>query len=219
MQNPAEEPKIDRRILRTRQALREALLTLLNEKDYDEITVEEITDRANLGRATFYLHYKDKEDLLLEEFNDLVYKRVQVLSEIPFSAWMPLMGDEAAKRTAFEERKHLGPIRLIFEHIHSNASFYRLLLDNSKSGRILERIRKISIGGVERFMANLLEHGSVDIPPNVPVELIAAYFTGSMLSTISWWLEDGMQRTPEEMTEIFQRIFFRGMRDMISLKI
>ena len=54
MSLPPDEPKIDRRILRTRQALREALFTLIQEKDYDEITVEEITDRANLGRATFY---------------------------------------------------------------------------------------------------------------------------------------------------------------------
>ncbi|MCB2178344.1 TetR/AcrR family transcriptional regulator [bacterium] len=219
MSLPPDEPKIDRRILRTRQALRDALFALIQEKEYDDITVEEITDRANLGRATFYLHYKDKEDLLLEEFSNLVYKRAQVLSEIPFSDWMPLVENTAAMQAAFEERKHLGPIRMIFEHIHENGAFYGLLLDNSKSGRILERIRKISVGGVERFMENLLEHGNIEVSKNVPVELIAAYFTGSILSTINWWMEDGMQRTPEEMADIFQTIFFGGMRDLISLKI
>ena len=62
MPQPAKE-KTDRRIQRTRQSLRTALLTLIKEKGYDAISIEEITERANVGRATFYLHYKNKEDL------------------------------------------------------------------------------------------------------------------------------------------------------------
>ena len=63
--------KTDRRIQRTRQSLRNALLELIKEKGFDAISTEEITERANVGRATFYLHYKDKEDLLLEEFSEM----------------------------------------------------------------------------------------------------------------------------------------------------
>ena len=80
--------KTDRRIQRTRQFLRTALLELIKEKGYDAISIEEITERANVGRATFYLHYKDKEDLLLEEFREMANEKVQVLAEIPFSAWL-----------------------------------------------------------------------------------------------------------------------------------
>jgi hypothetical protein len=61
--------KTDRRVLRTRAALRQALMELIREKGYEALTVEEITQHANLGRATFYLHYRDKDDLLLEEFS------------------------------------------------------------------------------------------------------------------------------------------------------
>ena len=81
--------KTDRRIQRTRQALRKALLELNKEKGYDSISVEEITQRANLGRATFYLHYKDKEDLLVDEFSEIVNRRALIISEIPFSSWLP----------------------------------------------------------------------------------------------------------------------------------
>src|SRR5512134_2395474 len=80
--------KTDRRIQRTCQSLRTALLELIQKKEYDGISIEEITERANVGRATFYLHYKDKEDLLLEEFREMANEKVQVLSEIPFSAWL-----------------------------------------------------------------------------------------------------------------------------------
>ena len=76
----------DRRVQRTRKALRSALLELIKEKGYDSVSVEEITQRANLGRATFYLHYKDKEDLLVDEFNEIVNERARIISDIPFSS-------------------------------------------------------------------------------------------------------------------------------------
>src|SRR5574338_1030565 len=83
-----EKSRTDRRIQRTRQSLRTALLALIKEKGYDAISIEDITERANVGRATFYLHYKDKEDLLLEEFSEMANEKVQVLADIPFSAWL-----------------------------------------------------------------------------------------------------------------------------------
>jgi AcrR family transcriptional regulator len=83
--NKAE--KIDRRVSRTRNALREALLSLIEEQDYSTITVEEITARANIGRTTFYLHYRDKEDLLLEELADLMQELTQQIARISISQW------------------------------------------------------------------------------------------------------------------------------------
>src|SRR5512141_1969972 len=65
------QPKIDRRIQRTQQLLREALIALILEKGYDAITIQDILDWANMGRSTFYAHYRDKEDLLLSGFQGL----------------------------------------------------------------------------------------------------------------------------------------------------
>src|SRR6266545_463064 len=89
MVKPTKHNRTDRRIQRTRQALHTALLELTREKGYDSISIEEITDRANVGRATFYLHYKDKEDLLLELFSEMANEKVQLISQIPFSEWLP----------------------------------------------------------------------------------------------------------------------------------
>ena len=58
-------PKTDRRILRTRDALGDAMMALLHEKSFDRITVQDVLDRAGVGRATFYAHYRDKHDLFL----------------------------------------------------------------------------------------------------------------------------------------------------------
>ena len=64
-----QEPKQDRRVNRTRRLLRESLMKLVAEKGYDSVTIEDITETAELGRTTFYLHYRDKEELLLESID------------------------------------------------------------------------------------------------------------------------------------------------------
>src|SRR5687767_2937303 len=128
--------KIDRRIQRTCQALRAALLELIKEKGYDSISIEEITERANVGRATFYLHYKDKEDLLLEEFSAMTNEKVQLLSEIPFSAWLQSQKDIAEA----DAKKPASPLLIVFQHIYDNSELYYILLKSERSSRIIERI-------------------------------------------------------------------------------
>ena len=147
-----KETKIDRRVQRTRQALRNALLELIKEKGYDSISVEEITQRANLGRATFYLHYKDKEDLLVDEFNEIVNERARTISDIPFSAWLPALEnpDHAS------ENKPAPPLLMAFQHVTNHADLYRILLKNENSDRTLERIRKIISQAITEFMQKKL---------------------------------------------------------------
>jgi len=69
--------RVDRRVQRTRQLLNEALMSLIVEKGYEAITVQDIIDRANLGRSTFYAHYQDKEDLLLSGMEKIVHSLVR----------------------------------------------------------------------------------------------------------------------------------------------
>src|SRR5260370_8493518 len=77
-----KKEKKDRRIQRTRRLLRDALFTLIVERGYEMITVEEITERANVGRATFYAHYKDKEDLLLSSLEEIFYETAATIGPI-----------------------------------------------------------------------------------------------------------------------------------------
>jgi AcrR family transcriptional regulator len=204
--------KIDRRIQRTCQALRAALLELIKEKGYDSISIEDITERANVGRATFYLHYKDKEDLLLEEFSAMTNEKVQVLSEIPFSAWLQSQEDIAeadAKRPA-------SPLLIVFQHIYDNSELYYILLKSERSSRIIERIRKISTEAIVRFVEAKAETDPIPLLFNVPIEFFAAFFSGALLSTVDWWLEEDMRHTPGEMADLFQSICFQGVKSVIG---
>jgi AcrR family transcriptional regulator len=207
------QPKTDRRVLRTRAALRQALMELIREKGYDALTVEEITQHANLGRATFYLHYRDKDDLLLEEFSQLAQERVQVLSEVPFSAWLP-SGTEGGTAA---ENKPIQPFLMVFQHVADNAELYRILLKNQSSNRIAGRIREILIESINQFVQTKAKTDPIPILFEVPVELLAAYFNGALVSSIDWWLENTQQYSVEEMTRMFQRLFFPGARKIMGL--
>src|SRR5215204_6539316 len=148
MNKSDKKNKIDRRIQRTRLSLRAALLELLKKKNYDDISIEEITEHANVGRATFYLHYQDKEDLLLEQFREMANEKVQLISEIPFSDWLP---DQKKTQRKPKADQPLLPLLIVFQHIYDNSGFYNVLLKSENSSRIVERIRKISTESIVQF--------------------------------------------------------------------
>ena len=201
----------DRRISRTRRALREALIALIEEKGYESITVEEITNRANLGRATFYLHYKDKDDLLLEEFNELVNDRVHLLSQIPLTAWR--LGDFP------EERQPLRPLLLAFQHVAENPALYRLVLRGDSAQRVSEKIRQIITRAINGVIQARMENYPLELHPQVPVDFLASFFSGAFLGSISWWLEQENPVSPEEVARMFQRTFFPGAKKVMGVTL
>ena len=207
-----ETARVDRRILRTRKALRAALLELSKEKGFDAISVEEITERANLGRATFYLHYKDKEDLLLDEFREIASNRVQVLSEIPILIWKSNQGQIELVNNSVP----LMPLQLVFEHAFQNAALYRILLRGGSSKRIVDQIREIIAQSINDIIRTRKHTDPPPRPPEVPVELLAAYFSGALMSSINWWLEQAEPMPPVEMARSFQHLFFPGVMQVMG---
>lgn len=208
---PTQKPKRDRRVQRTLQSLRVALLELIKEKNYEDISIEEITERANVGRTTFYLHYKDKDDLLMEEFSTTIYERVQTLSEIPFSVWLPVSEDETNKN------KPLQPLLLVFQHIHNHSELYYLLLKSANSNKLVERIRKVSTDAIIKFVETKMETDPIPVLSEVPIEFFAAFFSGALISIVNWWIREDMRHTPEEVTDMFRSLFFRGAREALGL--
>ena len=207
---PTQKHKMDRRVQRTLQSLRAALLELIKEKDYDDISIEEITQRADVGRTTFYLHYKDKEDLLMEEFSAIMYERAHALSEIPFSVWLPVSDED------LEKNKTLQPLLLVFEHIRENSELYYLLLKSTNSSKIFERIRNISADAIVKFVEAKQETDPIPPLSEVPIDFFAAFFSGSLLSVANWWLKEDMRHTPEEVSNMFRRLIFRGVRETLD---
>jgi AcrR family transcriptional regulator len=200
-----KDKKIDRRINRTRKLLRAALLELILEKGFEMVTVEDITDRADLGRTTFYLHYKDKEDLLFENINEMIDDLFVQISDLPLSVWNFPTDDGR------DENLIPTPILLIFQHAAEHADLYRIILRGAGTSEATARLREIISNAVSEFIELKRETGeSLHLNMRVPLDFFANYFTGSLLGIVNWWLETGAPYTPEEMASMYRQLFFLG---------
>ncbi len=214
-----KQKKHDRRVGRTRKALKQALYELLEEKGYDQVTVEEITDRANLGRATFYLHYRDKEDLLLEDVIDLVDQMVEETTGMPWLRWREDSGGENSMTM------RPIPMVLVFQHVAENADYYRIILRGQGMYTVGERLRAIIIKAIKDVGLARSQEGSLACEPQdrlkgetqVPLDVIANYYAGSVMGLVTWWLENDTPYPAGQMAEYFQQLFFPGLMQVLGL--
>lgn len=181
----------DRRTQRTRKMLEDALLALIEEQGYDSITVQQITNRANIGRATFYLHYKDKEQLLLTTLQALHNDLEKQLSPLTFE-------DLTAENSRL--------ITTVFQHVAEHHYLYRVLLSERGAAFARHSLTTYITRQAERYGVIGLLSTLEGFAPAVPLSLLAEYVSGTIISTVSWWLDHGMQKTPEEMGQIVHQL-------------
>ena len=175
------ERKTDRRVGRTRRLLRDALFALILEKGFDAVTVEEITNRADLGRTTFYLHYRDKEDLLMESIGELVDDLIEQMSHLPAAEWNMDVG--APNFTPSPA------IVLPFQHVAENARLYRVILRGEGTYSVSRRLREIIVQASREMLQVLLEKERLAaMRPQVPMEVFLNFLAGAWIGLITWWL-------------------------------
>jgi AcrR family transcriptional regulator len=201
--------KNDRRVNRTRRSLREALMGVILEKGYDAVTIEDITSRADVGRTTFYLHYRDKEELLQESINEVVDDLFAQVSKKPLAEW-DQPGEVPGEETLF-------PIRLVFHHAAENADLYRVVLRGEGTSKIQNHIRNITASAVSEFLRLMAERDGLAFHPIVPVEVFSNYFAGSLLGVLTWWLENNMPYPAEKMASIYQRLVYSSANAVLGV--
>ena len=179
----------DRRVQRTRKMLREALVALILEEGYDEVSIQDITEKANLGRATFYLHFRDKDELLLEVMDQLVVAFIEQVPQGIAAQW------------------HLEDTKSIVKFFDFAAEHYDLyrILTIGRGG--ITAARQLHTSIAENIKAYLQsEQDQRGTEPAVPIDFIANHLSGALLATIYWWLESDLPYSSEEMATMFQRI-------------
>jgi AcrR family transcriptional regulator len=202
-----ENTQLDRRTRRTRRLLKEALFSLILEKGYDAVTIEDITEQADLGRTTFYLHYKDKEDLLVESIDSIA---AELIARLPPTAWNVI--DPRGEDGEWV----MDAIRVTFQHAAENAQLYRIILRGEGANQTKRRLQAIIHQKAAELVSERLKDGSLQ--PRVPMDVFANYFAGALLATITWWLESDTPYPPEEMAEMFRTLFFQGGRNVLGME-
>jgi AcrR family transcriptional regulator len=206
-----DSKKSDRRTNRTRRQLRAALLALILEKGYDAVTVEDITERADLGRTTFYLHYRDKQDLLIESLDELVDDLTATIARVPMAEWPSHLDPQHPEPLQL-------PLRLAFQHAADHADLYRVILRGEGRTQTLERVRQIVIEQIDHVFGVRMSQENVPVHPEVPLDVFANYFAGAFLGVLTWWLENDLPYPPEQMASIFQKILSDGARRALGLE-
>jgi AcrR family transcriptional regulator len=181
---------VDRRIQRTHDVLHQALISLMIEKGYEVITVQDIIDRANVGRSTFYTHYTGKQDLLLRGLknlsrNLLEHQRVAL-----------------GKKHSFRDRG-FGFSLAFFEHVHAHRPVYHAIVGRQSGTVVFSELRAMLADLVRNELKTISQEERVsDLPGNAIIHFVV----GSLMSTITWWMDERSKRSPAEVDVIFRRL-------------
>ncbi len=185
------EEKIDRRIIRTKQQIRQALIELLSEKGENNISVRELAQRANINRGTFYIHYKDTHDLVEQLVDEAVKKLLGVCKRHP---------------PAQTPRESYPFLTDLFETLQSDPQLFTILLGTTGSHAYSERI---CVTIQENFLDDLL---SVFYSADPKQRQVASGFivSGCLHEALNW-LEHGMKESPDEMAYLTGRVIMHGI--------
>lgn len=171
---------LDGRILKTRRALVATMVTLVHDKGYHGFTVSELLERADVGRSTFYNHYRGKDDLLLRSFVDMI----QTLDR------------------NFEARERLFPVRELFAHVGESLVFHHALV----RAHMLERLYGAGVDCTTGLIKERLAPLACNAAEATPVELRARALAGALFALVRWWVESGRPYPPEAIDRHFHRL-------------
>jgi AcrR family transcriptional regulator len=188
-EKPRRKP--DRRIRRTCERLGSALVALIQERPIDDVTVQDVLDRASVGRSTFYLHYSDKDDLLLSQLEQFLETMSTALS------------------IRKEESHRVVPVAELFAHIGSQKKLYRALADSGRLNDFFDLAQGYFARGIEQ---RLTESKRLSKLPQRELGARASALAGSLLSLMRWWLDRGAKESPGAMDELFHRMVWNGLQ-------
>jgi len=175
----------DRRVRRSKRDLAAALLELTAERPYASIQVHDITERADVGYATFYRHYASKDDLMLSIFDEIT-------SEL----------EDAASESGTVFFREEG--RLLFTHVQKYEGFYRSLLANPDLARQLKKLL------AQRIIRHMRGEAVPADRAAFPIDLAANHIVAALIGLIEWWLEKDQQPTIEAMAGIYERLIIQA---------
>ncbi|NQV16783.1 TetR/AcrR family transcriptional regulator [bacterium] len=191
--------KTDRRVTRTRHLLREALMSLMREQRYDSITVQNILDRADIGRSTFYSHYRDKEELLISGLDDIIHSLILTLEN-------PGVQPDQHKLLSTEP---------LFKHAQDEFQLHKAIMGGHGINLMVQKIQKHLGRHIEDELRSWLKE---DEAPAIPIPLMGHYVASVVLSLLRWWFDNNKPHSPAQMDAIFQQLVMPGILESMRPK-
>jgi AcrR family transcriptional regulator len=184
----------DRRVRRTRSSLTDALVGLVLERGYDRVTVQDILDRADVGRSTFYTHFRDKESLLLSCFDGLRGELGQLLAGAPPS-------------------QPAAPTVALFEHAYRNRRMYRALCGRTGGGIVMRHLHNL----IADPLRASLEPRVAPARSGIPADAMAEFYASALLGMLVWWVGQDFPYGPEQIAAMYGRLAIPGIQAALPL--
>lgn len=184
--------KTDPRVVKTRNSLRKALVYLMRREKIEDISVQKITETANITRGTFYLHYKDKRDFIKS-----------AMKEVLDDFFDHVMVDSFNYHLTKERTVQVFSLDKAFQYIEANADVFDVLLNNEQSNSFYEQF-------YNRLATYLTNYGNTvndQKQLTVPLNLQISFIDSALLGLISHWLQDGLIYTARFMTQSTEKMF------------
>lgn len=186
-------PTPDRRIRRTKASIQNALLELALEQDYDQVGIEDLLERANVARATFYSHYRDK-DAVLTEISMNALQAIDDATNAAIRETWPTYSTLAMEALCTSAAEHHQIVRLVLRGA-----------GNGRPMRIwLDRVAEVAMTGITR------RDEALGREPRLPYDLLARNFAWQAMAVLNWWLEDEPERPAAEVARMFRQINMLG---------
>lgn len=170
----------DRRVRRTQHLLAKALIALTLEKGYEAVTIKDITEKADIGYATFFRHYHDKDELLKDVLDVVLTELTDLIGAIPDT-------DTTMVGT------------LLFRYVQQQSEVVRVLL---RSRVLLDHITEVAA-------QNIIKEHTAPAESVIPLEIAAHHIVTSSIALVQWWLDHQMPYPPERMGAIYHELIMR----------
>lgn len=191
----------DRRIRRSRAALRAAMIGMVSDVPYERITVADVLNRADVSRATFYAHYADKEALFGDAFEHLVDELLVRTHQAAARATTDLTGEG---------------VRVLFDHAREHRDVYLAIFNGAGSGAP----RRHYIKAVTDLFTELVTVGleATGSTPRMPVAAISRCWVGEQIALTTWWLEESPELDVDTVTRMRMNLMTQGLTWAVGLE-
>ena len=189
--------EIDRRVIRTRQIIHEALISLMKEKQYEKITVQNIIDRANIGRSTFYSHFDTKDELLKSSIEHML----EMLNLHMFHALEDY------------DNHRLIPVVEFFRHVQENSRLMKSLITGISADQFIDKVQNFLNEKIKDYLTSRI---SKEKEITVPLPILTTYTSSTLIFLLKWWLDNKMQYTPTQMEQYFHELVIPSIQSVIN---
>lgn len=199
------EKKMDLRKIRTKKMIIDAFVSLVEEKGYDAVSVQDIATRAMINRATFYAHFSDKQELYDEILNYAVEALTSVISKDQLISGKKI------------KVKHIEVVLTgIYKNIRKNRQFFISLTDGNANEFLRKKLADVLYEKYKTIFDSLkITENNLE----VPIDFIIAYMTSIFIGTIHWWVTTDDNMTPDALAHLVIKLVANGHLTVMGIEV